>query len=51
MKKILIKDDEGEYTDKFRASLLRGLTDIILGKVHSDKEVRKKLGISDLKNK
>ncbi len=39
------KDDEGTYTNEFRASLLRGLLDIRRGRTYSDEEVRKKLGI------
>jgi hypothetical protein len=39
------KDDEGEYTDEFRASLFRGLLDIRHGQVHSSEDVRKRLGI------
>ena len=38
-------DDEGEYTDAFRASLLRGLIDIRQGRTRSSAEVRKRLGI------
>ncbi len=38
-------DDEGEYTDEFKASLLRALADIKHSRVHSLDEVRKKLGI------
>ena len=38
-------DDEGEYTDEFRASLLRSLTDIKHGRTYSTKEVRRNLGI------
>lgn len=33
-------DDEGEYTDEFRASLLRGLIDIKHGRIFSGKEVK-----------
>ena len=40
------KDDEGAYTNEFRASLLRGLLDLRRGRVYSDEEVRKKLGIA-----
>ena len=39
------EDDEGKYTDEFRASLLRSLLDIKHGKVHSMEEVKKTLGI------
>ena len=39
-------DDEGEYTEEFRASLLRGLGDITHGRTHSSADIRKKLGIS-----
>ena len=39
------KDDEGEYSDEFRASLFRGLLDIRHGHVHSSQDVRKRLGI------
>jgi hypothetical protein len=38
-------DDESEYTDAFRASLLRGLMDIRQGRTRSSAEVRKHLGI------
>lgn len=38
-------DDEGEYTDEFRASLLRSLSDMKHGRTHSLDEVKKKLGI------
>jgi len=39
------KDDEGEYTDEFRASMFRGLLDIRHGQVHSSEDVRRRLGI------
>jgi hypothetical protein len=39
------KDDEGEYTEEFKASLFRGLLDIRHGQVYSSEEVRKRLGI------
>ncbi len=39
------KDDEGEYTDEFRSSLLRSLSDIKHGRTHSMEEVKKQLGI------
>ena len=39
------EDEEGEYTDAFRASLLRGLLDIRAGRTRSAQEVRKQLGI------
>lgn len=38
-------DDEGEYTDEFRASLLRSLSDIKHGRTYSAEEVKKQLGI------
>ena len=38
-------DDEGEYTDEFRASLLRSLSDIKHGRTYSMEETKKKLGI------
>ncbi len=38
-------DDEGEYTEEFKASLLRSLADIRHGRVYSSEEVRKRLGI------
>ena len=38
-------DDEGEYSDEFKASLLRSLVDIRHGRVHSMDEVKKQLGI------
>jgi hypothetical protein len=39
------RDDEGEYTEEFKASLLRSLADIKHGRIHSPGEVRKRLGI------
>jgi hypothetical protein len=38
-------DDEGEYTDEFKASLLRSLADIKHGRTHSVDDVKKQLGI------
>ncbi len=38
-------DDEGEYTDEFRASLVRSLSDFRHGRTHSLEDVKKKLGI------
>jgi O6-methylguanine-DNA--protein-cysteine methyltransferase len=38
-------DDEGEYTEEFKASLLRALSDIKHGRVYSTEEVRRKLGL------
>ena len=38
-------DNEGEYTDEFRASLLRALTDIRERRTHSHEEVKRQLGI------
>lgn len=38
-------DDEGKYTDEFRASLLRSLSDIKHGRTYSVEEVKKQLGI------
>lgn len=38
-------DDEGEYTEEFRASLLRSLSDIKHGRTRSMNEVKKQLGI------
>ncbi|MBD3210289.1 hypothetical protein GF318_02810 [Candidatus Micrarchaeota archaeon] len=38
-------DDEGEYNDEFRASLLRSLSDIKHGRTYSVEEVKKQLGI------
>ena len=38
-------DDEGAYTDEFRASLLRSLLDVKSGRVHGAAEVRKRLGL------
>lgn len=39
------KDDEGEYTEEFKASLIRSLSDIKRGRLHSIQEVRKMLGL------
>ena len=38
-------DDEGVYTEDFRASLLRGLLDVKEKKTHTAEEVKKQLGI------
>lgn len=38
-------DDEGEYTDEFRSSLLHALTDIKHGRVYSMEAVKEALGI------
>ena len=38
-------DDEGQYTDEFRSSLLRSLADIKHGRTYSHDEVKKQLGI------
>ena len=38
-------DDEGEYTDEFKASLLRALRDIKLGRTYSIDEIRNRLGV------
>lgn len=38
-------DDEGKYTDEFKASILRGLIDIKHGRTRSVEEVKQTLGI------
>ena len=38
-------DDEGEYTEEFKASLLRALSDVKHGRIYSADEVRRKLGL------
>ncbi|WMT45530.1 MAG: hypothetical protein RE469_04865 [Cuniculiplasma divulgatum] len=38
-------DEEGFYTEDFRASLLRGLLDVKEKKIHTTEEVKKQLGI------
>ena len=38
-------DDEGEYTDEFKASLLRSLNDIKHRRTYTLEEVKKGLGI------
>ncbi len=38
-------DEEGNYTEEFRASLLRGLFDIRTGRTYSSSEVKKRLGL------
>lgn len=38
-------DDEGEYTDEFKASLFKSLLDIKHGRVYSHEEMKKALGI------
>jgi hypothetical protein len=38
-------DTEGKYSDEFRASLLRSLSDIKQGRVHQLADVKKQLGI------
>lgn len=39
------KDDEGEYTDDFKASLLRSLADLRHGRTYSADDVRRRLGL------
>ncbi|MCI0503640.1 hypothetical protein L0Y65_02905 [Candidatus Micrarchaeota archaeon] len=39
------KDDEGEYTDDFKASLLRSLADLKHGRTYSAEDVRRRLGL------
>ena len=39
------EDDEGKYTDEFRASLIRALADIKHGRTYSLQEVRKRLKV------
>lgn len=38
-------DEEGDYTNDFRASLLRGLIDVKEKRTHTSEEVKKQLGI------
>ncbi|HLC68770.1 MAG TPA: hypothetical protein VJH24_02930 [Candidatus Bilamarchaeaceae archaeon] len=38
-------DDEGAYTEEFRASLLRALGDVKHGRTHSTEQVKKQLGL------
>ncbi|MCL5100609.1 MAG: hypothetical protein M1122_01480 [Candidatus Marsarchaeota archaeon] len=38
-------DEEGKYTEEFRASLLRSMIDIKHGATYSSAEVRTKLGL------
>jgi len=38
-------DEDGKYTPEFRASLLRGMSDIRNGRTHSMGDVRKILGL------
>ena len=38
-------DDEGDYSDEFKASLLRGLGDIKHGRTASLDDVKKRMGI------
>ena len=38
-------DDEGAYTEDFRASLLRGLLDIKSGRTYTTDQVKKLLGV------
>jgi hypothetical protein len=39
------RDDEGRYTDEFKASLIRGMADIKHGRTSSMNEIKDKLGI------
>jgi hypothetical protein len=39
-------DDEGAYTEEFKASLLRALSDVKHGRTYSMQEIRKRLGVS-----
>ena len=38
-------DDEGEYTEEFKASLMRAIADVKRGRVYSMKDVRKEIGV------
>lgn len=38
-------DDEGEYTEEFKASMIRSLADIKHGRIYSMQEVKDRLGI------
>lgn len=38
-------DEEGEYTDEFRLSILRGRMDILHGRTVSHAELKKRLGL------
>jgi hypothetical protein len=38
-------DDEGKYTEEFRAGLLRAELDVRAGRVLSHEEVKKRLGL------
>ena len=38
-------DEEGVYTEDFRASLLRGLLDVKEKRTHTTEQVKKQLGI------
>jgi DNA-binding TFAR19-related protein (PDSD5 family) len=38
-------DDEGQYTEEFKASLLRSLSDVKHGKTYTLKEVESALGL------
>ena len=38
-------DDEGDYSDEFRASLFRGMEDIDKGRVISHEELKKRCGL------
>lgn len=38
-------DDEGKYSEDFKASLFRGLLDIKYGRTYSSQDVRKALGL------
>ena len=39
------EDDEGEYTDEFRAAWFRSLQDIRAGRVFSEKDAKRLLGL------
>ena len=38
-------DEEGEYSDEFRAAWLRSLEDIRAGRVYSEKDAKRLLGL------
>ena len=38
-------DDEGEYTNEFKASMIRSLVDVKSGRTYSMDDVKKRLGI------
>lgn len=43
---VPVGDDEGEYSEEFKNSIIRGMLDVKRGRVYTLEQVEKKLGLS-----